>query len=76
MNEPLLTIDEVAAVLKVSRSAVYDLIKGDPPLPVVRLSDRVARFKMDDIVLWLEDVKLKNRADGLLGEDGEEPEEE
>ncbi len=52
MNEPLLTINEAAAVLKVSRSKVYELIDNEQ-LPVIRLGDRTPRFKMDEIVEWL-----------------------
>jgi excisionase family DNA binding protein len=50
--EPLLTLQQVAEILGVSRAQVYALVREG--LPVHRISDRVQRVSGDDLKRWLE----------------------
>ncbi len=49
----LLTADEVAALLSVSRRRVMDLMRTGA-LPSIRVSDRVVRFERQDVDAFLE----------------------
>ncbi|MGO9559001.1 MAG: helix-turn-helix domain-containing protein [Acidimicrobiales bacterium] len=41
-SKPLLTLDEVAIVLSISRAAIYRSVKrGDLPLPVIKINGRM-----------------------------------
>ncbi len=54
--EPLLTVDDVAALLGVSRDAVYDLAESRDPctsLPAVRLGRRL-RFRSIDVAAYID----------------------
>jgi excisionase family DNA binding protein len=53
-TEPLMSIKELAAWLRVSRSQVYRLL--DDGLPYYRLGDR--RFDRDAVLRWLESRKV------------------
>ena len=53
MPVALLTSDEVAAMLRVKRRTVYDLVRNQG-LPVVRLGVRCLRFKPTAVEAWLE----------------------
>ena len=49
---PVLTVEEVAALLRVNRKTVYDLFnKGE--LPGGRRVGRCIRFSRDAVVMWL-----------------------
>jgi predicted DNA-binding transcriptional regulator AlpA len=48
--EPLMTAEQVAAVLGVSRKRVYEL-----PIPSVRISPRAIRWRPSDVQRWLAD---------------------
>ena len=53
LDEPLLTADEVACLLRVPRSSVYDYARRrHRPLPSVAVG-RHARFYRGDVELWL-----------------------
>jgi excisionase family DNA binding protein len=58
----LLTIDECAALLKVSPRSVYEMTSSrgrarrQHPLPVLRLNSKCLRFRRQDIEAWLERV--------------------
>jgi excisionase family DNA binding protein len=57
----ILTVDEVAALLRMSKSQVYELSKArtrsgdvrDNPLPVLRIGSSV-RFRRADIEAWID----------------------
>jgi excisionase family DNA binding protein len=54
-NKDLLTIDEVAEILKISRATVYTFINNkENPIPVVYLSDRTPRVKADELGRWVD----------------------
>jgi excisionase family DNA binding protein len=68
-NLEILTVDELAAMLKINRSQVYELAKErtrsgelrEHPLPSLRLG-RAVRFRKSDVEAWIE----KLAARGLL----------
>lgn len=49
--EPLLTAEEVAAILKVRKSRVYELVRSGA-LPAVHIGRQV-RFRRSDLERWL-----------------------
>ena len=52
MEEKIMTINEVAEYLKISRGTVYNLMeKGD--LPFFKVSN-LTRFKMSDVIQYVE----------------------
>lgn len=57
----LITIDEIAAMLKLSRSHVRDkLIKrGDFPRPTLSLSQKNRRWSEPDIESWIQSQRTK-----------------
>jgi predicted DNA-binding transcriptional regulator AlpA len=66
MNQ-LLTADEVAHLLRISKRQVYELCKErtrvtgdlrDNPLPCVRIGSSV-RFQLDDVNTWVETLATK-----------------
>ena len=69
----ILTVKEVAALLRVSRWHVYELVKqrtksGDVrenPLPCVRLGKSV-RFRKNDVEEWVERLSAHNSAGSVL----------
>jgi excisionase family DNA binding protein len=61
MNPPqMLTIPEVAAVLKISRTKVYDLIKNEG-LPVAQFGD-LKRVPIAKLEKWLADREQQDIA--------------
>lgn len=52
MLEPLLTAEEVAAILKVRKGRVYELVRSGS-LPAVHLGRQV-RFRRADLEAWLD----------------------
>jgi excisionase family DNA binding protein len=52
-GQPLLTADDVAAVLRVSRSLVYALARRGE-LPAIRIGERYIRFRAEAIERWIE----------------------
>lgn len=59
MESELLTINQVAEFLQVSRATIYEYIADKKhPLPVFYLSDRTPRFKKADIEKWLADKQV------------------
>lgn len=53
MEKRLLIADEVAALLRVDRQRVYDLVRRRE-IPVIRLGERQYRFSADAIQRWIE----------------------
>ncbi len=62
----ILTIDELAALLKMSRSQVYTMTRKRSqarmlhPLPVLRLNGNI-RFRKSDVERWLEKLAQGER---------------
>jgi excisionase family DNA binding protein len=56
----LLTVEEAAAVLRVSPRTIYEMTSNrgrarrQHPLPVVRLNSKCLRFRREDIEKWIE----------------------
>ena len=62
----MITAEEVAEMLGISRGAVYDLAAPKGPIPCVRFGRRCIRFKREDIqaleaVQWIGNLKLYRR---------------
>ena len=59
MDDEILTVDELAAMLKMPREAVYEMTRRRSqkrhanPLPVIRLGERHVRFLRSHIESWL-----------------------
>lgn len=53
-NKPLMTAAEVAELLQVEEGTVKQWVKAKR-IPVVRLSERLYRFRRSDIEAWLGD---------------------
>jgi excisionase family DNA binding protein len=58
MNDELLTIDEVAKVLKVHESYMYRLMK-EGELPVVRRGKRYTRILRSDLIAFIQKHRLE-----------------
>jgi excisionase family DNA binding protein len=64
----ILTVDEVAALLRMSRSQVYELAKArsrsgelrEHPLPVLRIGSSV-RFRKSDVEAWIEKLVARGK---------------
>lgn len=62
----ILTIDELAAWLKMSPTSIYSMTRRrgqarmEHPLPVLRINGNV-RFRRQDVEQWLEKVAQKNQ---------------
>lgn len=57
LNEPLLTADDVGALLAVPRSSVYEYARRQhKPLPAMRVGRHV-RFYRSDVEAWLEELR-------------------
>lgn len=54
MNQNLLTVDELADILRTPRSWIYGKtrLKGKDQIPVVRVG-KYCRFRLDDVLDWL-----------------------
>lgn len=64
----ILTVTELAAMLKMSRGQVYEMTRDrtrsgamrDNPIPVVRINSNV-RFRKSDIEDWIEKLVARGR---------------
>lgn len=64
----ILTVDELAAMLKMSKGQIYEMTKTrtqtsamrENPLPVVKINGNV-RFRKSDIEAWLEKLATEGR---------------
>lgn len=52
MEEELLTVYEVAALLKCSKLTVYGLV-SKRKIPCIKISERFLRFRKSDLMSWL-----------------------
>lgn len=57
----ILTVNDLAKALQLSRSQIYDLtrrrgqIRHEVPLPVLKIGTNL-RFKRQDVVSWLDEI--------------------
>lgn len=58
ISSGLMTIDDLAGYLKVTRRTIYDWLKHNK-IPAVKLVGQW-RFKKDRIDSWIEDMTVKN----------------
>jgi len=67
LHDEILTIQELASLLKMSRSQVYDLtrrraqLRNEIPLPVLRINSNL-RFRKSDVDAWLERLADQGRS--------------
>ena len=60
-EDKLMTIEEVASILKVKRSTVSLYINREfKPLPVIYLTNNSIRISTKDFKVWLETLKEEN----------------
>jgi len=63
----ILTVNDLAKALQLSRSQVYDLtrtrgqVRNEVPLPVLRINSNL-RFRKLDIATWLEKLSKQGRS--------------
>ena len=59
-HSEILTVEDLAAWLKVSPRAIYELsrsrsqARGKHPLPAIRIHKKMLRFRRSDIEAWLQ----------------------
>ncbi|MFL6284257.1 MAG: helix-turn-helix transcriptional regulator [Pyrinomonadaceae bacterium] len=53
MERQILVADEVAAMLRVNRQRIYELVRKNA-IPVIRLGERQYRFDAEAIKEWIE----------------------
>ena len=58
MNDELLTIDEVAKVLKVHKSHIFRLMK-EGELPIVKRGKRYTRILRSDLIAFIQKHRLE-----------------
>jgi excisionase family DNA binding protein len=64
----ILTVDELAAMLKMSKSQIYEMTKTrsrtgsmrEHPLPVLRINSNL-RFRKSDVEAWIEKLVANGR---------------
>ena len=64
----ILTVDEVAALLRISKRQVYELAKDhtrsdevrEHPLPALRIGASV-RFRKSDVEVWIEKLVVRGK---------------
>lgn len=67
MLDEILTVTELAAILKMSRSQVYDLtrtraqVRNEIPLPVLRINSNL-RFRKSDVDEWLDRLAKQGKS--------------
>lgn len=58
----LLTVEETAALLKISPRSIYEMTSNrgrarrQHPLPAIRLNSKALRFRREDIENWIEQL--------------------
>src|SRR5229473_6648456 len=56
-GQSVMTVDDVAALIDVSSDAVWKLIRAtDHPLPHFAVSDKVIRFKRENVIAWMDEA--------------------
>jgi len=61
-SEPVLTLEELSAYLRISRSTLYKLV-GEGKIPSQKIG-RHWRFRKEAIDRWLEETKVKHTVRG------------
>ncbi|MGA9899590.1 MAG: helix-turn-helix domain-containing protein [Terriglobales bacterium] len=67
MSTEVMTIDELAAMLKMTRRQIYELtstraqVRHKHPIPILRINGNI-RFRRSDIEAWLEELAAEGRA--------------
>jgi excisionase family DNA binding protein len=64
----ILTVAEVAAMLKMSKSQIYEMTRArirsgamrDNPLPILRINSNI-RFRKSDVEDWVEKLVVRGR---------------
>jgi excisionase family DNA binding protein len=54
-NSELLTSDEAAQFLRLSKPALWDKCRRQNPIPHIRYNSRLFRFRKSDLELWLKE---------------------
>jgi predicted DNA-binding transcriptional regulator AlpA len=58
MEDELLTMNQAAELLKVSRAMIYLFIKdSEHPLPVFHIAEQSPRIKLSDLQKWIQEKK-------------------
>ncbi len=63
--EPLLTVEQAAALLQVRPRTIYELTSRrgvanrEHPLPVIRLNAKCLRFRREDLESWIAKIATK-----------------
>jgi prophage regulatory protein len=71
MSAQLLTAEQVAARLSISRRALYALLARGDFIKPVRLGARTVRYRLDDLDAWVDsrtDVECRSNPDGAMRE--------
>jgi hypothetical protein len=72
LDDELLTLDEVAQLLKVTRKQVRELTRkrtqerSDNPLPVLRFHSKMLRIRRKDFLQWVERFAASQRKGALF----------
>jgi excisionase family DNA binding protein len=67
MSTEIMTVDELASMLKMTRRQIYELTRTckratmDHPVPILRINGNI-RFRRSDIEAWLEELAAESRA--------------
>jgi len=64
INDELLTIDEVAKVLKVHKSHIFRLMK-EGELPIVKRGNRYTRILRSDLVVFIQKHRVEPNGKGV-----------
>jgi predicted DNA-binding transcriptional regulator AlpA len=70
LRSEIMTVQDLADVLKMSRSQIYDLtrkrarVRQELPVPVLRISSNL-RFRRTDIEKWLDQLAEQGRKENL-----------
>jgi predicted DNA-binding transcriptional regulator AlpA len=66
VNDALLTADEVASLLKISKRSVHELCRNRTrqtsakPIPIIRLNPKCIRFSRTAIENWIADLQKES----------------
>lgn len=55
LNSDLLTSDEAAQFLRLSKATLWDKCRSTNPIPHIRYNSRTFRFRKSDLELWLKE---------------------
>jgi len=55
LNSDLLTSDEAAQFLRLSKATLWDKCRSENPIPHIRYNSRLFRFRKSDLERWLKE---------------------